>query len=43
MFDYGIAKYLNEKLNPYIPNEHTVQDNCTFVQVISELSTLKKF
>ena len=42
-FNYGIAKYPTKKLITYIPNEFTVPDTFTFVNVISHLDTYEKF
>ena len=36
-YNYELAKYLTEKLTPYIPNNHTVKDTFTFVNEISKL------
>ena len=42
MYNYGIAKYLTKKLSAYIPNEYTVQDSFTFVNLISQLDAHEK-
>ena len=41
-FNYGIVKYLTNKLSAYIPNDFTV-GSFTFVNVISQLDTHEVF
>ena len=41
-YNYELARYLTDKLTPYIPNKHTVKDTFTFVNDISKLDVKGK-
>ena len=42
-FNYGLAKFLTNKLGDYIPSKYTVKDSFTFVKNIEELDVRHKF
>ena len=42
-YNYEIAKYLTNKLSPYIPTEFTVKDSFTFVKLVSEINMSDKY
>ena len=43
MYNYKLAKFLGELLNPIIPSEHCVTDSFSLCKEIQELSAFNKF
>ena len=42
-YNYNLAKYLTNRLTPYIPKKYSVNDTFTFVKEINELKHTNKF